>query len=173
LRMVAMNYKQKEGKIDLLYDSECPICAMEVEFLKKRDLYKRIVFTDLQALDYDPAEHGNVEFERGMRKLRAVLPDNTVVTGVEVFRLTYQAIGLGWMFAITKLPVVGDLADAVYDVWAENRLRLTGRGELADIVKERSEALKEFEVDECDSDACELDWGDDEDDEFTERQVDL
>ena len=44
-----------------------------------------------------------------MRKIRAVLPDNTVVTGVEVFRQTYKAIGLGWVFEATNLPIIGKL----------------------------------------------------------------
>ena len=78
-------------QIDLLYDSECPLCAMEVEFLKKRDYESKIRFTDLSSLDYNPSEHGNVKFADGMRKIRAILPDtNEVVTGVEVFRHVYR-----------------------------------------------------------------------------------
>lgn len=144
--------------IDLLYDSDCPICQMEVNFLQKRDINHRIRFTDLSSPSYNPVEHGNVSFERGMRKIRAVLPDKTVVTGVEVFRRTYEAIGLGWMFEITKLPLIGTAADALYDLWAENRLRLTGRGDLADVLKDRSDTLKNLDPVECDTDACEIDW---------------
>lgn len=144
--------------IDLLYDSECPICQMEVDFLQKRDIHNRIRFTDLSSPNYNPEEHGNVSFEKGMRKIRAVLPDKTVITGVEVFRRTYEAIGLGWMFEITKLPIIGQAADALYDIWAENRLRITGRGDLADVLKEKSEILRDAEPIDCDSDACEIDW---------------
>lgn len=155
------SWGQKPSKIDLLFDSECPICRMEVEFLRKRDIYNKIKFTDLQSPDYDPKEHGDVTFEKGMRKLRAVLPDKTVVTGVEVFRRTYDAIGLGWVFAFTQLPILGKLADAAYDVWAENRLRITGRGDLADVVRMKAEELRELgPVDECDLDACAIEWDD-------------
>lgn len=147
-------------KIDLLYDSECPICALEVEFLKKRDFENRIRFTDLSSPDYNSADHGNVKFSDGMKKIRAVLPDNTVITGVEVFRQIYSAIGLGWMFHATNLPIIGKAADALYDIWAENRLRLTGRHDLADELKERSEILKEVDPAECETDACELNWDD-------------
>ena len=133
-------------QIDLLYDSECPICMMEVNFLEKRDINHKIRFTDLSSPDYNPAEHGNVKFADGMRKIRAVLPDGQVVVGVEVFRRTYEAIGLGWVFQLTKLPVIGEFADRVYDLWAENRLRITGRKELAEVLKERSEILRQMEV---------------------------
>jgi predicted DCC family thiol-disulfide oxidoreductase YuxK len=94
---------------------------MEVEFLRKRDIEGKIKYTDLNSPDYDPKEHGNVKFSEGMRKIRAVLPDNTVVSGVEVFRQVYSAIGLGWMFEMTNVPVIGRVADAMYDIWAENR----------------------------------------------------
>jgi predicted DCC family thiol-disulfide oxidoreductase YuxK len=147
-----------DNKIDLLYDSECPICQMEVDFLKKRDIENRIRFTDLSAPNYDPKLHGNVQFADGMRKIRAILPDKTVVTGVEVFRQTYKTIGLGWIFEITNLPIIGQAADMIYDIWAENRLRLTGRGDLADVLKEKSVELREKDVAECDDDGCAIDF---------------
>ena len=68
---------------------------------------------------------------------------------------------MGWMFDLTSLPIIGNMADALYDLWAENRLRLTGRGDLADILSERAEKLREAEpLEECDLDACNLDFGD-------------
>ena len=33
----------------------------------------------------------------------------TPVTGVPVFEMLYQQVGLGWLFAVTHLPVVGDI----------------------------------------------------------------
>ena len=159
------NISERE-QIDLLYDSDCPICQMEVDFLQKRDIHHRIRFTDLSSPDYDPAQHGNVRFEDGMRKIRAILPSPdgqvVIVTGVEVFRQTYKAIGLGWIFELTNLPVIGTLADLAYDIWAENRLRITGRGDLADVLKERSEKLRDAEPVDCDADGCALFFDDDD-----------
>eukprot|EP00607_Mallomonas_marina_P005524 CAMPEP_0182427896 /NCGR_PEP_ID=MMETSP1167-20130531/20646_1 /TAXON_ID=2988 /ORGANISM="Mallomonas Sp, Strain CCMP3275" /LENGTH=152 /DNA_ID=CAMNT_0024610469 /DNA_START=209 /DNA_END=667 /DNA_ORIENTATION=- len=149
---------KKHWKIDLLYDSDCPICMMEVRFLQKRDIHGKIKFTDLNSITYSPIEHGGVEFESGMRKLRAVLPDNTVVVGVEVFRKTYEAIGLGWVFEATNIPVIGKVADTIYDVWAENRLRITGRGDMADVLAERRAQLLAAENEGCDSDACDMNY---------------
>ena len=152
--------KRKPGQIDLLYDGDCPICMMEVNFLEKRDIKGLIKFTNLRDPGYNPGDHGNVTFESGMRKLRAVLPDGTVKVGVEVFRETYKAIGLGWMFALTNLPLIGNIADQIYDIWAENRLRLTGKGELADILAARAAELKDMDdIDDCE-DSCDIDWDD-------------
>ena len=133
------------SKIDLLYDSKCPLCDIEVKFLRKHDVNGNIQFTDISALDYDPKEHGNVSFEDGMKKLHAVLPDKSTVSGVEVVRRIYSEVGLGWIFSFTKLPIIGRITDHVYDIWAEYRLKLTGRPQLADILQERSEKLKNLQ----------------------------
>ncbi len=162
-RGATMHIDESHAQIDLLYDSDCPLCMMEVEFLLKRDINHMIKFTDLQSPSYDPAEHGNVKFTDGMRKIRAVLPDGQIITGVDVFQKTYEAIGLGWIFSLTKIPFMHDVADRIYDYWAENRLRLTGREDLAQQLRERSQRLRETEIDECDTDACGLDFSDLED----------
>ena len=159
---ISQNVETQASKpvIDLLYDSNCHLCMMEVRFLRKRDTEGKIRFTDLNSPDYVPEQHGNVKFEDGMRKIRAVLPDNTVVVGVEVFHKTYEAIGLGWIFHLTNFPIVGNIADSLYDLWAENRLRITGRGELVDVIKKHNEEIEAYKDLECDSDACGMDYDD-------------
>jgi predicted DCC family thiol-disulfide oxidoreductase YuxK len=57
---------------------------------------------------------------------------------VEVFRRLYEMVGLGWVYAVTKLPGVGTAADAVYDLWAKYRLPITGRPGLLEVVKQRA-----------------------------------
>lgn len=136
-------------QIDLLYDSDCPLCLREVEFLRERDGGRGLVrFTDIAAPDYDPAAHGGVDFETAMRRIHAVLPDGRVIRDIEVFRRTYDVLGLGWVYAPTRWPVLGAIADWLYARWADWRLRLTGRPDLATLVARRQQG--------CDGDAsCE------------------
>jgi hypothetical protein len=47
-----------------------------------------------------------------------------------VFRRAYELIGLGWLYAPTRWPLIGTLAEAAYGLWARWRLRLTGRASL-------------------------------------------
>jgi predicted DCC family thiol-disulfide oxidoreductase YuxK len=56
-----------------------------------------------------------------------VLPDGTVIEGMEVFRRAYAAVGLGWVLAPSRWPILGRGFDAAYRWFARNRLRLTGR----------------------------------------------
>lgn len=129
-------------KIKLLYDGECPLCLREVDFLRKRDAGRGLVaFVDIADENYHPQAHGGVDFETAMGRIHAVLPDGTVIKNVEVFRRVYETLGMGWVYAITKLPVIGTVADMLYGIWADWRLRLTGRSDLATIVAQRQQSM--------------------------------
>lgn len=126
-------------QIELLYDGECPLCLREVNFLKQRDGGRGLVsFVDIAAPDYDPAAHGNVDFATAMGRIHAVLPDGSTIQNVEVFRRVYEILGMGWVYAATKWPVIGPLVDRAYDFWADRRLAWTGRPDLETLVAERA-----------------------------------
>ena len=130
-------------KIKLLYDGECPLCLREVNFLRKRDAGRGLVaFVDIAADDYTPEANGGVDFETAMGRIHAVLPDNTVIRDVAVFRRVYEILGMGWIYAVTKLPIVGFIADVLYAIWANWRLALTGRPNLAKILTERRSRME-------------------------------
>ncbi|HEY9640265.1 MAG TPA: DUF393 domain-containing protein [Coleofasciculaceae cyanobacterium] len=130
-------------KIKLLYDGECPLCLREVNFLTRRDAGRGLVsFVDIAADDYDPEANGGIDFETAMGRIHAVLPDGTVLKNVAVFRQVYEVLGMGWIYALTRLPILGFLADALYGIWANWRLALTGRPDLDTIVADRQKRLE-------------------------------
>ncbi|UBF28279.1 DUF393 domain-containing protein [Kovacikia minuta CCNUW1] len=138
-------------QIKLLYDGQCPLCLREVNFLRKRDAGRGLVaFVDIADDSYSAAAHGGVDFETAMGRIHAVLPDGTVIKNVEVFRRVYEILGIGWIYAITKLPIVGSLADWLYEIWADRRLSLTGRPDLATIAADRQQRLA------CEQERCRL-----------------
>jgi predicted DCC family thiol-disulfide oxidoreductase YuxK len=119
-------------QVKVLYDGECPLCSREIRFLERRDRGRgRIAFEDIAAPGFDPAAYG-LDAERVMARIHGVLPDGTVLEGVEVFRRAYAAVGLGWLVAPTRWPILRGLADRAYRVFARNRLRWTGRAEACD-----------------------------------------
>lgn len=130
-------------KIKLLYDGACPLCVREVNFLKGKDADRGLIkFVDIAADDYDPTDNAGIDFETAMGRIHAVLPDGEIIQNVEVFRQTYDLLGIGWIYAITKWPLVGSLADALYSIWADYRLLLTGRADLKTIVAQRQQRLQ-------------------------------
>ena len=133
-------------QIELLYDGQCPLCVREVNFLKKRDAGRGLVnFVDIADDRYSPQAHGAIDYETAMGRIHAVLPDGTTVKNVEVFRRIYEILGMGWIYAVTKLPIVGSMANWLYEIWAHWRLPLTGRPDLATIVSDRTKRI------ECDN----------------------
>lgn len=134
---------QPTWKIKLLYDGECPLCVREVNFLQKRDAGRGLVaFVDIASEDYTAAANGGVDFATAMGRIHAVLPDGTVIKNVEVFRRVYEVLGMGWIYAITKIPILGAIADWLYGLWADKRLALTGRPDLDTILRDRQQRLQ-------------------------------
>ena len=130
-------------KIKLLYDGECPLCLREVGFLLKKDAGRGIVkFVDIADLNYRPEDNAGIDFVTAMGRIHAILPDGTVIKDIEVFRRVYEELGIGWIYAVTKLPVVGAIADWLYGIWADWRLRLTGRPNLAAVIEQRQQQLE-------------------------------
>lgn len=139
-----------DWKIKLLYDGECPLYVREVNFLTKKDAGRGIVkFVDIADLDYNPQANAGIDFATAMGRIHAILPDGTVVKNVEVFRQVYECLGMGWVYAITKVPVIGAIADWLYGIWADWRLKLTGRPDLDTVIAQRKEKLSNSNSARC------------------------
>lgn len=140
-----------DWKIKLLYDGECPLCLREVKFLQKKDAGRGIInFVDIASPDYRATDNAGIDFATAMGRIHGITSQGEVIVNVEVFRRVYEELGMGWIYAVTKLPVLGAVADWLYGIWADWRLQLTGRPDLVTILEKRSQ---------CDSDSgrCRVD----------------
>jgi predicted DCC family thiol-disulfide oxidoreductase YuxK len=114
-------------EFEVFFDGDCPLCVREIRMLKRLDEQgRRIRFTDIQAPGFDFAQLG-VGYRELMARIHGRLPSGELVTGVEVFRRLYAAVGFRRLVALTRLPLVKQLLDVAYELFAKNRLRLTGR----------------------------------------------
>lgn len=114
--------------IQVFFDGNCPLCRREIDFLARRDRDGRIEFTDIAASEFSAADYG-ITMDDFMAQIRGRLPDGRFITGVEVFRRLYTAVGFGWLVRLTRTPGISWLLDKGYERFAKNRLRLTGRCE--------------------------------------------
>ena len=131
-------------QLTLLYDGGCPLCLREVTFLQRRDRRlhpsePRLAFVDINRAEYNPAEHADISYRTAMGRIHAIAADGEVLRDVAVFRAAYQLIGLGWLYAPTAWPLLQPLANGLYGIWARWRLRLTGRPNLDQLCRCRSE----------------------------------
>ena len=111
----------------ILIDGECPLCRHEARLLEKLDRGRgRLELVDITAPDFDPARYGK-SFEDVMGEIHGVTESGDLVTGMEVFRRAYAAVGWDWLWAPTGWPILRPVFDAAYRFFAKYRLRLTGR----------------------------------------------
>ena len=115
-------------EFEVFFDGDCPLCMREIGMLRRLDQQERIRFTDIAAPGFDPEAQLSGSHEELMSQIygRSLL-DGELVTGVEVFRRLYSAVGLGWLLAPTRWPILSAVADWSYALFARHRLRLTGR----------------------------------------------
>ena len=117
-------------QFEVFYDGDCPLCLKEIRMLQWMDRNNhRIAFTDIAAPGFDAVETTGKTYDELMAEIYGRLPSGELVTGMEVFRQLYGAVGLGFVFAPTKWPGLQPMFDKIYLQFAKNRLRLTGRCE--------------------------------------------
>lgn len=118
--------RSPDFEVEVFYDGACPLCVREIEMLRRKDRKQRIRFSDIAAPGFDAAALG-IPWATLMARIHGRLPDGTIIEGVEVFRRLYAAVGFESLVAVTRLPGVKQALNASYRLFAQNRLRLTGR----------------------------------------------
>lgn len=114
-------------EVEVFFDGHCPLCTREVALLRRLDRGAgRIRFTDIQDPEFSPASLG-LTHETLMRRIHGRLPSGEIIEGVEVFRRLYAAVGFRSAVALSRWPGVSQLLEAGYSLFAQHRLRLTGR----------------------------------------------
>ncbi len=106
--------------LTLLYDGACPVCNLEMDNLKARNLAGLLHFVDTSVPGFDASPYG-ASLEQMNALIHAQRADGSLVIGVEVFRLAYGAVGLGRWAAPTGWPLLRPLFDAAYAVFARRR----------------------------------------------------
>lgn len=124
--------------LTLLFDGGCPLCLREVKILRRRDgSAGRLAFVDVDDPSYDPARYGGITYADAMGRMHALRADGAVIRDVEVFRQAYGLVGLGWLYAPTRWPLLRPLVDTIYRLWARWRLAITGRPSLDTLCQDR------------------------------------
>ena len=118
--------KDRDFDLEVFFDGDCPLCHREIEFIRKRDRKQRIRFTDIA--QFQNCESGSTPgYEHMMALIHARAPDGTWIKGVEVFRRMYEAIGWRRLVVASRWAVVNKILDVAFDLFAKNRLKITGR----------------------------------------------
>lgn len=113
-----------DAPLTVFYDGACPVCAFEIEALRRRDACGRLQVVDISAPGFDATGHG---FRQSALEasIHVVASDGEVIRGATALRRIYRAVGLGWLVAPTAWPGVQALSDRAYRVFAKRRHRIS------------------------------------------------
>lgn len=107
-------------EVEVFFDGGCSLCSREIALLRRLDRRDRVLWTDIDAPGFDASPLGT-DRDTLMRRIHGRLPGGEWIEGVEVFRRTWSAIGLGWLVPLTRLPGVRHLLDGSYVLFARWR----------------------------------------------------
>jgi predicted DCC family thiol-disulfide oxidoreductase YuxK len=126
---------QKNWEFEVFYDGDCPLCRREIEWLKKKNLAGRVSFRDISHPDFDAEGETGKTFPELMARLHGRRPNGDWVTGVESLRLMYKALGYRRLVQLSRWPIVRNVLDSFYAVFAVLRLKLNGKGRYLECVE--------------------------------------
>ncbi|WP_280152685.1 DUF393 domain-containing protein [Piscinibacter sp. XHJ-5] len=106
--------------LTLFYDAGCPVCALEMDHLRERNRAGRLVFVDISAPGFGADQYGTSEAAMEA-EIHGLTAGGAMLRGVQVLRLAYDAVGLGWVLRATGWAPLKPLADAGYRLFARHR----------------------------------------------------
>jgi len=122
----------RHDHLTVLYDGYCSACRAGVQRLRALDPdARRVTLVDFRADETLAARH-NLHPADVRREMHAITDTETVLTGMDAVRATLTAVNRGWALSWTKLPLIRQLADAAYRLFARHRLTLFGTKRVPD-----------------------------------------
>ena len=113
-------------KLTIFFDGGCPLCKREVDFMSSRNQKGFLSFIDINSSDFSFDKYG-ITYKQAMERIHALKSNGSIIRDVNVFQEAYNLIGLGWIYAPTKLPIIDKVIALIYGVWAKYRLKITLR----------------------------------------------
>ena len=97
----SLSYVRKAYPLTVYFDGECPICRREIDLMKKLNRKDHLQFIDFSNSSYQSADQDLNQCDLA-RVIHARWSDGTIITGVEVFREMWEAIGLGFLARFSR-----------------------------------------------------------------------
>ena len=124
-------------KLTIFFDGVCPLCKREVDFLQSKNQKGALSFIDINTSDFSSDLKYGITYKQAMDRIHAMKSDGSVIKDIKVFQEAYSLIGLGWIYAPTKLPILDKFIEFIYGLLAKYRLRITFRPSIEKLCSER------------------------------------
>ena len=107
-------------KLTIFYDSHCPLCNAEINQLKALDHNKKILFEDINALDFIN-RYPFIDKINANKLLHGQLSNGAMIYGLDVTCMAWKTVGKHRWLAILRWPVIRWFADLGYLFFARYR----------------------------------------------------
>jgi predicted DCC family thiol-disulfide oxidoreductase YuxK len=108
----------------IFYDGYCPLCKTEMRHLRKRDKHGALTLVDIQTPEF-AAQYPELDWHALNARIHGLLPDGTLITGLDVTHQAWKAVGVGWLYAPLRWPGIRIIADWGYLKFAKHRYTIS------------------------------------------------
>lgn len=117
--MSNIHTEDKNLKLTIFYDGNCPLCNLEMEKLKRHDSNNAIILVNLHEPNFH-YDYPSVSKKDGMKILHGYYR-NQKLLGLEVTHRAWTLVGKGIYVAPLDWPILKQLSHQVYLVIAKYR----------------------------------------------------
>ena len=84
----------------------------------------KLILVDIQAPDFSN-RYPTMDWHALNARIHGLREDGTLITGLDVTHEAWKAVGVGWLYAPLRWPVIRHVADAFYNVFAKHRYTIS------------------------------------------------
>ncbi|MEM0910274.1 MAG: DUF393 domain-containing protein [Pseudomonadota bacterium] len=108
----------------IFYDGNCPLCVKEINLLKKRNAEGKLEFEDIYKSDFR-MKFPDLDWHSLNERIHAIDEYGKVYRGLDVTHKAWSLVGVGWLYAPLRWPIIRLVADAGYKIFARHRYRIS------------------------------------------------
>lgn len=142
--------------LTLFYDADCPVCSLEMDHLRQHNRDGRLIFVNIAQPGFEAAIYG-VSHADMDAEIHGLCADGTMLRGVEVLRLAYDAAGIGWVLRPSGWTPLRPLFDAGYRIFARHRREISrAAAPLIHAIRAARARRKAAQMRDCCNGACDI-----------------
>ena len=115
-RLVSTSSQSGEVKVTVWWDSSCPLCTFEIDFMKKLDKDKAVNFIDLISTD-NSTSACPIDKKEMLARFHAQETGKEIVTGAAAFAAVWRSIpATRWMGILAQNSRILSILESAY-IW--------------------------------------------------------
>ena len=108
----------------IFYDGNCPLCAIEMNHLKKHNTQDKLAFVDINQASFTQ-QYAHLDYDALNARIHGMLEDGSMLIGLDATHKAWSLVGKGWLYAPLRWPFIRFFADKAYLVFARNRYKIS------------------------------------------------